>query len=78
MCNGTPIGHNGSEGCANFVNFGEAIKLWGDSTGWVYFPVARITESSCLFHVLENACEFVFESSGRVLIDDPLCIGVCE
>ena len=49
---------------AKFVYFEEAIKLWGDSTGWVHFPVARVTESSCLFDVPEWVAKFVSESSG--------------
>ena len=35
----------------------EAIKLLGDNTGWVYFPVALATKSSCLFDVPEDACK---------------------
>ena len=31
--------------------FGEAIKLWGDSTSGVHFPVAVVTKSSCLSDV---------------------------
>ena len=33
VCNGTPVGHDESEGGANFMYFWEAIKLLGDRTG---------------------------------------------
>ena len=78
ICNGTPTGHNGSEGDANFMYSGEAIKLCGDSTGWVHLLEAGVTESSCLFEVPKSLCKFVFRFGSGVLIDDPEGTGVCQ
>ena len=32
---GAPAGHYGPEEGAKFMDFGKAIKHWGDYTGWV-------------------------------------------
>ena len=76
VCNGLPTGHDGSKGDAIFVYFGEAIKLLGDSTSGVHFPVAAVTESPCLFDVPKCLCQFVFKFGSRVHIDDPVSTGV--
>ena len=63
---------------ANFVNFRKAIKLRGDSTGWVHFPVGCVTESSFLFDVLECGDESVSESHSGVLVYGVLDAGVSK
>ena len=55
---------------AKFMNFGEAIKLRGDSTCGIQFPVLLVTESSRLFYVLKYLYKLVFESIGRAFVED--------
>ena len=65
-------------GGANFVNIRKAIKLRGESTSCVHFPVGCATDSSFLFDVLECGDEFVPESGSGVLADGVVGDGVCK
>ena len=72
------MGHDGSKGGANFMYYGEAIKLWGQSTSEIHLPVTAVTKSSFLFDVPKCLGNFVFKFGGGVLINDPVGAGVCQ
>ena len=65
-------------GGSNFVYFGKAIKLWGDSTSGLHFPVTVVTESSLVFNVPKCLGKFVFKFGSGVLINDAVGSSVCQ
>ena len=58
------------------MNFGKAIKLGRDCTSGIKLFVFLGTEASCMFNVLEEGDEFVFELGGGILAEDFVCVGV--
>ena len=60
------------------MDFGKTIKLGGNSTSWVQFPVFLVTESSSLFYVLECLYKFVFDFGGGFCVESSVGVGILQ